>query len=98
MPFKEVEGSGKWDWEKVGEFEGKLVGSEPRTGQNGKEYILFTLKESTSGEEFKMSGIVLEGKLAKVAEGDKVHIVYKGQQRGAGGTKYNDFSVQVWED
>ena len=73
------------------------MSSEIKTGQSGKDYTLFTLKEVTTGEEFKFSGAVLEGRLAKVIEGDKVKITFLGWERSAMG-KFRNFEVEVWED
>lgn len=97
MAYQKVEGSGKWDWDKIKEFEGTLVGSETKRGRNDKEYEQYTLREATTGEEFKFSGIVLEGKLAKLTDGDKVKITFLGKKQTQNGS-FNDFEVEVWQD
>lgn len=97
MPWDKVEGSGKWDWDKVKEFIGVKVSAETKTGTAGKPYELFTFKEETTGEEFKFSGAVLESKLANVVDGDKVKLTYHGVKRSQNG-QFKDFEVEVWRD
>jgi hypothetical protein len=97
--YKEVESGGMWKPEEVGaKFEGVLKSREVKRGQNDKDYTLFTFEEHETGNEVKVSGSVLENKLAEVPDGARVLLTYKGEQRGKNGNKYKDFSVAVWED
>jgi hypothetical protein len=63
------------------------------TGSNGKEYTQFTFEQLETGEEFKISGAVLENKLAQVEDGKQVLLTYKGKPKNT----YLDFSVGVWD-
>jgi hypothetical protein len=99
MAWNEVESGGVWKPENVGDkLEGVLKSRESRTGQNDKEYISFTIAEEGTDKEVKVSGSVLENKLAEVKDGARVLLTYKGEQRGKNGNKYKDFTVAVWEE
>jgi hypothetical protein len=54
----------------------------------------FTFEQREIGEEFKLSGAVLENKLAMVEDGHQVLLTYKGKPKGT----YLDFWVIVWGD
>ena len=61
---------------------------------DGEDYTLFTIEEMGTGEERKVSGAVLESKLADIADGTRVLLTYKGKPKGT----YLDFSVMEWKD
>jgi hypothetical protein len=44
--------------------------------------------------EFKLSGAVLESKLAEAPDGSQVLLTFKGKPKNT----YSDFSVAVWGD
>ena len=95
MAYNEVESSGVWKPTQVGDkFEGILKGRKTLMGQNGKEYTQFIFEQLESDIEFKLSGAVLESKLAEVADGSQVLLTFKGKPKNT----YSDYSVMVWGD
>jgi hypothetical protein len=70
----------------------KLKSRELLPGSNGKDYTQFTFEQLQTGDESKLSGAVLENKLANVEDGKQVLLTYKGKPKGT----YLDFSVMVW--
>jgi hypothetical protein len=94
MAYSEVESSGVWKPTEIGaKFEGILKSRKTLTGQNNKEYTQFTFEQSETGIEFKLSGAVLESKLAEVEDGKQVLLTYKGKPKNT----YSDYSVMVWD-
>jgi hypothetical protein len=95
MSWNEVESGGVWKPEVVGErLEGVLKSRKMASGRNGEDYTIFTIEEEGTGEERKVSGAVLESKLAVVEDGSKILLTYKGKPKNT----YKDYSVAVWDD
>jgi hypothetical protein len=93
--YNEVETAGVWKPTVVGDrFEGILKSRKVLPGTNGKDYTQFTFGQLETGEEFKLSGAVLENKLAHIEDGSQVLLTYKGKPKNT----YLDFSVMVWGD
>jgi hypothetical protein len=95
MAYNEVESSGVWKPTVVGDkFEGILKGRKILTGQNNKPYTQFLFEQMETDIEFKLSGAVLESKLADVPDGSQVLLTFKGKPKNT----YSDYSVMVWGD
>lgn len=101
--YKEVESGGVWKPKIVGDtFEGVLKSRKVLPGKNNQNYTQFTFEQEGTGEEFKLSGAVLENKLnakdsngdLQIPDGTKVLLTYKGMPKGT----YLDFSVMAWTD
>jgi hypothetical protein len=89
----EIESGGVWKPTKIGDkLEGVLRERTVLPGRNDKDYTLFTIE--TEEGDVKISGAVLESKLAEVADGSKILVTYKGKPKGT----YLDYAVQVWRE
>lgn len=94
MAYREVESGGKWVPKEIGEqLKGTLAGRRLLDGKNGEKYTVFTV-EKENGDMVNTSGAVIESKLSKLEDGNKVIITYRGKPKGT----YADVSVMVWED
>lgn len=99
MGYNEVVDGGVWKPEVVGEkLEGTIKSREVRKGQNDEPYTSFTIEELSGGEERKVSGKVLEGKLGELEDGTRILLTYKGKSKTKNGNYFKDFSVMVWSN
>jgi hypothetical protein len=74
----EVESSRVRKPTQIGEkFEGILKGRKTLTGHNGKPYTQFLFDQMETDIKFKLSGAVLESKLAGVPDGSQVLLTFR---------------------
>ena len=98
MTRREIGGGEYVKWEKEGqEVAGEWRGFRPgRKAPDGKETVVGVV-ETEAGEVKFPATRVLQTKLGIVAEGISVWITYLGTRKGAAGTSYKNFRVEVEE-
>jgi len=91
MAYEEVSGSTDevWDIQNQASIEGTLVRKE--TGQYGTNYVL----DVNGKETLVWANTVLETKMARVKEGDKIKIEYLGEVKSKSGRMYRDFKLFI---
>jgi hypothetical protein len=74
---------------------GHLEGPQnPHRAEQQGVHTVLVRAVGESGIEFKLSGAVLESKLAEVPDGSQVLLTFKGKPKNT----YSDYSVAVWGD